>query len=364
VASPKLAQTDGRSNELNLLENLPPLDLPPDAREIKTAAASAAKASAPVAAEPAPVADAASPEPNDVATAPAAPVEVTAAPGLRRFAVVEPKLAGGSLPTSAGLDWLNEKGYKTVVDLRDPAEVQPAFIADVSKRGLRYISLPISLNTVDDDHISRFHFELSLADARPLYFFDSEGNRAGMLWYIHRMLVKSESYDPQEASRQAEELGLGEGDYRKAAQSYLDTLTKKLAAQRPVVGVAAAVSTTAPAPAHAAPEPVPGPRSTPMLPDETNPPSPDNVTVPGAAALDGAPAAPAVAARPATPAEPVVTSARDPNAWKSMLALLLAGLGVPLAYWGRSFISYCVLPRASLPAPRRRPRSLPVGSGE
>ena len=66
--------------------------------------------------------------------------------------------------------------------------------------------LPISLSTVDRDHVSRFVFEISLADARPLYFFDTDGKRAGMLWYLHRMTDKNENYDSEEASRQAEEL--------------------------------------------------------------------------------------------------------------------------------------------------------------
>src|SRR5581483_4291168 len=121
-----------------------------------------------------------------------------------RFAAVEPKLAGGSLPTEEGLDWLNDKGYKTLLDLRPSNEVQASFIAEVSKRGLRYISLPIGLTSVDSSHVTRFHFELSLADARPLYFFDTDGNGAGMLWYVHRMTASSDSYDPREAAQEAE----------------------------------------------------------------------------------------------------------------------------------------------------------------
>src|SRR5262249_28682264 len=96
--------------------------------------------------------------PNQVTT----PNEPTVAPGLSRFAVVEPKLAGGSLPTIEGLDWLQEKGYKTLVDLRPAGEVQSSFLAEVSRRGLRYVSLPVSLTQLDEDHVLRFHFEISL----------------------------------------------------------------------------------------------------------------------------------------------------------------------------------------------------------
>src|SRR5262249_22844933 len=142
------------------------------------------------------------------------------------FAAVDPKLAGGSLPSTDGLDWLSEKGYKTLVDLREPGDVQSSFLAEVSRRGLRYISLPIGLTNIDRDHVNRFKFEISLEDARPLYFFDTDGNRAGMLWYIHRMTDGKDSYDAEEALRQAGELGLVDEAFQKAGQKYLDGLKK------------------------------------------------------------------------------------------------------------------------------------------
>ena len=45
------------------------------------------------------------------------------------------------------------------------------------------------------------------------------------------------------------------------------------------------------------------------------------------------------------------------------IALVVTGLGVPLAYWSRTALpSIRIL--ASLPAPARRPRSLPAASDE
>ena len=40
-----------------------------------------------------------------------------ATPGIARFAAVNLKLAGGSVPSTTGLDWLADKGYKTLVNL-------------------------------------------------------------------------------------------------------------------------------------------------------------------------------------------------------------------------------------------------------
>ena len=60
-----------------------------------------------------------------------------AATGIARFASVDLRLAGGSLPSAAGLGWLAERGYRTILDLRQSGEVSPAFIADAASRGLR-----------------------------------------------------------------------------------------------------------------------------------------------------------------------------------------------------------------------------------
>jgi protein tyrosine phosphatase (PTP) superfamily phosphohydrolase (DUF442 family) len=361
-----------------MLDNLPPLDLPRDQTrsDVNTAAASASDRAPTPATLPPPV-EATETNTADVATPPL-PVEVTVAPGLKRFAVLEPKLAGGSLPSADGLDWLSEKGYKTLVDLREPSDVQSTFLADVSRRGLRYISLPISLTTVDRDHVSRFVFEISLADARPLYFFDADGKRAGMLWYLHRMTDKNETYESEEAARQAEELGFGDGAFKQAAQRYLDGL-KKAPTPAPAPEPAKSTSQDVPTPATTRPasasklpragsaaadtaaSPVPGAPA--GLPDQaTIPEKPDFLVLPEAATLHLARAADATTST--TSVRRDGSSVRDPNAWRPYLALILAALGVPVAYCGRSVIQFRGLLRASLPKPRRPLRSLPTASGD
>ena len=151
-------------------------------------------------------------------------------PGLARFVAVDLKLAGGSLPSTAGLDWLVEKGYRTLLDLRESSEVSPAFIAEVTKRGLRYIALPIGPGSIDRDHVARFQFEIAAGEARPLYFFDSDGTRSGALWYIRR--IATDRVDQQVARREAEELGLFDQAYWSAVTKYVSTL-RRLDSPRP-----------------------------------------------------------------------------------------------------------------------------------
>ena len=255
-------------------------------------------------------------------------------PGLLRFLVVEPKLAGGSLPTTVGLDWLVEKGYKTILDLREINEVDRAFLSEVDQRGMRYVALPIGLKTLDFEHMARFNFELSLADARPLYFCDTDGNRAGAVWYIRRMTV--DKMDPQAVTREAEELGLNDKACWRAVTTLLESMKPK------------------------APRPGAAPAPQPVAPPQPNPPVP---ATPKPEAKVESPKVPSDVAQ--TPEEPVGSLAvRDSTGWRSFIALFLTGLGVPLAYWSRSaFPSFRSRKRASLPGPGRKPKSLPSVSG-
>ncbi len=55
---------------------------------------------------------------------------------------------------------------------------------------------------------------------------------------------------------------------------------------------------------------------------------------------------------------------RDPAAWKPVAALVLTGIGVPLAFWSRTMLSEYrhVRRRASLPGAKRRSLDAPPGS--
>jgi protein tyrosine phosphatase (PTP) superfamily phosphohydrolase (DUF442 family) len=229
-AATRLDQSDQITVDPDPLDNIPPLDLPGEVPRSSTPPV-------PPAAEPG---SAAAKKPDKKSEAPAppaseidltsitlpAPEHATSAsvgPGLARFVAVDLKLAGGSLPSSTSLDWLVEKGYRTLLDLRESSEVSPSFIADVTKRGLRYVALPIGPESIDREHVRRFAFEVAAAEARPLYFFDSDGTRSGAFWYIRR--IATDHVDEQVARREAEELGLSDHtSYWSAVTKYVSSL--------------------------------------------------------------------------------------------------------------------------------------------
>jgi protein tyrosine phosphatase (PTP) superfamily phosphohydrolase (DUF442 family) len=231
-AASRSDRADQAPGEADPLENIPPLDLPGDAPSSSTppvppAAQPGAEPGAAAAKKPDKKIEAPAPAANEIdltsITLPVPAPSASVGPGLARFVAVDLKLAGGSLPSPASLDWLVEKGYRTLLDLRESSEVSPTFIADVTKRGLRYVALPVGPGSIDAEHVRRFAFEVAAADARPMYFFDSDGTRSGALWYIRR--IATDRVDQQVARREAEELGLSDQtSYWSAATKYISSL--------------------------------------------------------------------------------------------------------------------------------------------
>jgi protein tyrosine phosphatase (PTP) superfamily phosphohydrolase (DUF442 family) len=280
---------------------------------------------------------------------------------MTRFVAVDLKLAGGSTPSADGLRWLVEKGYRTILDLRESSEVSPSFIAEVTGLGLRYVALPLSLKTIDRAHFDRFNFEVASGDARPLFFFDSDGTRAGTLWYIRR--IANDRVDHQIARREAEELGLIDKGYWAAATSFVSKLSapRTSATSRDIrltststssstIGADSAVTQAAMNIDSAeAPGAVPNASIQSPPARSAEPPNP-------AVALAGASNQPLP--QPASTISPPIPS--DPLAWRPFAAMALTGLTLPLAFWGRT-LAPAILAKAlaSLPAPAHRPRSLP-----
>ena len=353
---------------VDLLDNIPPVDLPTEVtRKALNTTTGVGPATTPaVAPVPVPAANNAAPTPAEKVSAaegamlilpPINAQNAHQAPGIRRFASVAPSVGGGSGPSMDGLDWLKEKGYRTFIDLRRGSEVEPNFVDAVNDRDMVYISLPIVANRLDASRLARFDDLISQSENRPLYFCDSDGTRAGLAWYIHLRNVDQE--DSQGATGKAEEIGLTEVE-AKIAEQYL--ATHKPRARAAMARVASA-------------NPAPASEPNPLLPPTHPPVSPTRTSAP-ATPLPGPSANPSPSVEP-TPSmlpgeekpqaglQPIPGPGffRDPGSWRPVAALVLTGIGVPLAYWSRSAFSVARTGRKRASLPGSAPRSLDAPAG-
>jgi len=354
------------------LDHLPPLDLPGEVTRsaatppVPPAADRAAKPAAETPKKPGADRESAAPAADDLDLARAATPfaqpspSASLGPGMTRFMAVDLKLAGGGAPTTDGLKWLVEKGYRTVLDLREPAEVPSSFIMEATSLGLRYVALPISLKTIDRDHVDRFNFEVAAGEARPLFFFDSDGTRAGALWYIRR--VAHDRVDHQIARREAEELGLSDKNDWAVATSYVTG--KGAPRTTATTGDPRPASTTSPVSSSGTTSP-----SKPAEARERSAVAPEDKSHDSQAPTSSAAVAPREARVVADiqdqqgfPSESPGTppSLADPLAWRPFAAMVITGMTLPLAYWSRTLPpAILAKARASLAAPARQPKSLP-----
>ncbi len=342
VARDKPSPLDGDGNGESVLDHLPPLDLPARSPRRPRRRRSLRRPSGSRRARPRPrlrprratisvVARPASPTLALTGSAPPAPEPASSAGGRPASPGSSPSISSSraaAYPPRPGWTGWPRRGTRPSSISANPPRPTCRSSPRSTRRGLRYIALPVNLKSIDRAHVARFNFELALSEARPLYFFDTDGTRAGTLWYIRRIAV--DRVDSQIARREAEELGLNNPDYWLAATSYLERLDNLRSQALDATGP---VSTADPQEAKAsAPQPV------------------RSQTLTGPTTL-----APASSPAPSTAAAP-----SDPTAWHPYAAIVITGLTFPLGYWGRSVVP-TILARtpASLPAPARRSRSLP-----
>jgi protein tyrosine phosphatase (PTP) superfamily phosphohydrolase (DUF442 family) len=91
---------------------------------------------------------------------------------------------------------------------------------------MKFFSLEVSPETLNKKTIDDFIALVSEQNHQPVFVYDSDGARAGTLWYLHFRLGQKAPDD--EARRQARVLGLNEdreGTHREmwnAAQKFID----------------------------------------------------------------------------------------------------------------------------------------------
>jgi protein tyrosine phosphatase (PTP) superfamily phosphohydrolase (DUF442 family) len=129
--------------------------------------------------------------------------------GIPQYAVVKDRVATGRRPLlDDGLDWLRENGFRTVLFLRRPGEDDATDRKEVEKRGLKYLSLEVSPQTLTRKVVAEFTRIAKDAAGYPLFVYDRDGALAGGLWYLHFRLA--EELPDETARLRASTLGLRE----------------------------------------------------------------------------------------------------------------------------------------------------------
>lgn len=107
-----------------------------------------------------------------------------------------------------GLDWLQARGYRTILHLRSPGEADSADRKQVEKRGMKYLTLDLSPQLLSRAQIEEFLRLVRDSKEQPLFVYDRDGSLAGAMWYAYFRWV--ESAEDETARVRAAGLGLRE----------------------------------------------------------------------------------------------------------------------------------------------------------
>jgi protein tyrosine phosphatase (PTP) superfamily phosphohydrolase (DUF442 family) len=105
-----------------------------------------------------------------------------------------------------GLDWLANHGYKTALYIRQPGQDDSSDRKMFEARGLRYVSLEVSPQTLSREIVDQFNHLVTDAGNQPLFVYDRDGTVAGGLWYLY--FRTAEGASDEDARAQAARLGL------------------------------------------------------------------------------------------------------------------------------------------------------------
>ncbi len=151
--------------------------------------------------------------------------------GIPHFAMAADNVATGLRPLlDDGLDWLKARGYRTVVQVHLPGENDSPDRKQVEKRGMKYVSLEVSPQTLNKTIVDEFTRIVRDISGQPVYIYDRDGSLAGGLWYLHFRMA--EQFSDDVARIRAGSLGLRENrdgaerDMWLAIQKYLNETSR------------------------------------------------------------------------------------------------------------------------------------------
>jgi len=141
--------------------------------------------------------------------------------GIRQFTGAIENIDVGLRPTSdEGLDWLQGKGYRAVLNIHVPGDSDDADRTQVEKRNMKYLSLEASPQTLSKELADEFNRLVRDMSKQPMFIYDRDGALTGGLWYVYFRTIEQQSDDV--ARIRAGALGLrinDEGTHREMWQA-------------------------------------------------------------------------------------------------------------------------------------------------
>lgn len=127
-------------------------------------------------------------------------------PAIPQFAVAQENVFAGLRPPLDGLDWLQARGVKTVLHVRLAGEDDSTDRKEVEARGMRYIALEVSPQTLTREKADEFIREIRAGARTGIFVYDKDGSLAGAMWYLYQRMGESNNDDV--AQLNARPLGL------------------------------------------------------------------------------------------------------------------------------------------------------------
>ena len=145
----------------------------------------------------------------------------------KNYQRLSPSLAVAGKPSKEALDSLKAAGFRTAVDLRQPAEGVPSAREAVEAQGLKFVSVPVSPDTFSMDDVRKVEAVLGDQAAAPVLLYCSSSNRVGA---VIAVAAYGRGLSKDEAITEGRKAGLRSPAMEAAAVKVMDATRPKAAA--------------------------------------------------------------------------------------------------------------------------------------
>jgi uncharacterized protein (TIGR01244 family) len=148
-------------------------------------------------------------------------------PGIVNFTQVDAVVACGGATETKALDGLKKDGFKTIINLRQPAEQGanvPENSAYAKEIGLNYINIPFNAQAPDTKAVDQFLGQIANKSNQPVYVHCGSASRVGSMWLVKRVL--QDGWTIEKATEEAKLIGLRSPALEQFAVEYINSHKK------------------------------------------------------------------------------------------------------------------------------------------